>query len=191
MLLTVRNRQKYLKALGFYDGEIDGKAGPKTKAAYKALQEKYFTRKKDIDGIYGSNTDKLLRNAYNVMVHTKNFRLEEFKCGCGGKYCTGYPQIINTQLLVNLQSLRDKFGAITISSGIRCSQYNARLVGSSSNSRHKQGKAADIKCAVCATESGRKGVMSFWKKLPKYRYTYCNIGGNYPNMGKAVHVDVK
>lgn len=38
---------------------------------------------------------------------------------------------------------------------------------------------------------GRKAIMSFWKTLKGYRYTYCNINGNYPNMGSAVHIDVK
>jgi peptidoglycan hydrolase-like protein with peptidoglycan-binding domain len=37
MLLSVKKRQTYLKALGYYKGDIDGKAGNLTKAAYKAL----------------------------------------------------------------------------------------------------------------------------------------------------------
>lgn len=191
MLLTVKTRQKYLKALGFYSGAIDGRVGPLTKAAYKALQDKYFIRDEDKDGYYGPDTDTLLRNAYNVLTHTKNFRLEEFKCKCGGRYCTGYPKVIDTQLLVNLQALRNDFGSINITSGLRCKQYNSKLAGSSSTSRHMSGKAADIKCSTSGTESGRKAIMNVWRALPKYRYTYCNIGGNYPNMGNSVHVDVK
>ena len=189
-MLSVKKRQEYLKELGFYTGAIDGSVGPLTRAAYKALQDKYFTRVQDRDGLYGPNTEKLLINAYKVKKHTKNFRVEEFKCGCGGKYCTGYPVELDTQLLINLQSIRDKFGTTNITSGMRCSVHNANLSGSASNSRHKTGKAADIKTGICSTEQGRKQIMEYWGKLPGNRYTYCNIGGNYPNMGTAVHVDV-
>ena len=189
MLLTVKTRQKYLKHLGFYGGEIDGKVGPKTKLAYRALQERYFTRKEDIDGVYGKNTDILLRNAYNISVYCKDFKLEEFRCKCKDK-CTGYPHVINTQLLINLQALRDKYGAVNVTSGLRCKAHN-KAVGGASGSRHVSGKAADIKCAVSGSEAGRKGIMSFWMNLSGARYTYCNIGGSYPNMGTATHVDVK
>ena len=189
-MLTKKKRQEYLKYLGFYNGEIDGIVGAKTKAAYKALQKAYFTRAKDIDGVYGTNTDKLLRNAYNVKLYCPNFKLEEFKCGCKGRNCTGYPEVLNVQLLKNLQTLRNKFGATNITSGLRCKNHNI-TVGGASGSRHKSGKAVDIKNAVSATVQGRKQIMAFWKTLPKQRYTYCDINGDYPNMGTAVHVDVK
>lgn len=189
-MLDIKTRQKYLKHLGLYDGTIDGIEGSKTKAAYLALQKKYFTRKQDIDGIYGSDTEKLLISAYYVSVYCKNFKLEEFKCQCGGKYCTGYPAALDAYLLKNLQKIRDKYGATTISSGLRCSRHNANE-GGVSNSRHKYGKAADIYNATSRTESGRKSIMSYWRSLPHNNYTYCNIGGNYPNMGSAVHVDTE
>lgn len=187
-MLNVATRQKYLKALGFYTGKVDGITGDKTRAAYLALQKKYFTREKDVDGVYGNNTEILLKSAYNVSFCTKNFELEEFKCKCG-KYCTGYPVVIDAQLLRNLQTLRDKYGAITITSALRCEKHNS-LVGGTSGSRHKRGKAADIKCFVSKIETGRKAIMALWKTLPKQRYTYCNIGGSYPQMGSSVHIDV-
>lgn len=189
-MLSVKKRQTYLKILGFYKGEVDGKVGKKTKAAYKALQEKYFTRKKDIDGLYGKNTDILLQNAYNVKLHCPSFKLEDFKCHCEGRYCTGYPKVINIQLLKNLQKVDNKFGETTIPSGLRCVTHN-KNVGGASGSRHTTGKAVDIKNAISKTESGRKTIMKYWKTLPKWRYTYCNIGGNYPNMATSVHIDVK
>lgn len=191
MLLSKKKRQTYLKELGFYDGKIDGKVGVKTKAAYKALQKAYFTRTADIDGLYGKNTDILLRNAYNVKKYCKDFELKEFKCGCGGKYCTGYPVELSTQLLKNLQDVRDKFGSTTITSGMRCKKHNSRLVGSSTTSRHLKGKAVDIKNSTSKTVNGRKAIMTYWKTRKGWRYTYCNIDGNYPNMGTAVHIDVK
>jgi hypothetical protein len=189
-MLSVRNRQSYLKALGFYIGRVDGIEGDKTKKAYAALQDKYFTRKDDKDGLYGKNTDKLLQNAYRVSLYCENFKLEEFKCQCGGKYCTGYPAILDTQLLINVQSVRKQFGSTVISSGMRCSKHNSK-VGGSLLSRHKSGKALDIKGAYTKTESDREHVMRFWKTLPEQRYTYCNINGSNPGMGNSVHVDVK
>ena len=189
-MLSVKKRQEYLKALGFYKGNIDGIVGAKTKSSYKTLQEAFFTRTKDIDGLYGKNTDILLRNAYNVKIYCPNFKLEEFKCGCRGRNCTGYPEILNVQLLKNLQALRHKFGATIITSGLRCKNHNI-TVGGASSSRHKSGKAVDIKNNVSVTVQGRKQIMSFWKTLPKWRYTYCNTKGDYPNMGTSVHVDVK
>lgn len=188
-MLSVKQRQDYLKDLGFYTGVVDGIEGAKTKAAYKALQSKYFVRKKDIDGIYGKNTDILLVNAFNVKKYTKNFKLEEFKCNCGGAHCTGYPVYLSISLLENVQKVRNKFGSVVITSGLRCEKHNA-AVGGVSGSRHKSGKALDIRVSIGVTEAGRKKVMSYWQTLPNYRYTYCNIGGNYPNMGNSVHIDV-
>ena len=190
ILLSKKKRQKYLKALDFYDGTIDGIIGDKTKKAYKELQKAYFTRKADIDGLYGKDTDTLLRNAYIVKKYCKNFELKEFKCQCGGKYCTGYPTVIDIQLLKNLQAVREKFGSTIITSALRCTKHN-EAVGGVSGSRHRTGKAVDIINSVSKTENGRKKIMDFWGTLPKQRYTYCNINGDYPNMGTAVHIDVK
>ena len=187
-MLSVAMRQTYLKELGFYKGKVDGLHGPLTAAAYLDLQKRYFTRKKDIDGIYGKDTELLLLNAYNVHKYTWNFDLTEFRCKCG-KHCTGYPVLLDTDLLQNLQSVRDEYGATSITSGMRCATHNA-AVGGASGSRHKSGKAVDIYNSKCSTEAGRKEVMAFWGKLPQQRYTYCNIGGNYPGMGNAVHIDV-
>lgn len=77
-MLSVINRQKYLNAIGINIGSVDGIEGLKTKAGYLTLQKKYFTRSKDIDGIYGSNTDILLQSAYN-MKDIKYFKLSEMK----------------------------------------------------------------------------------------------------------------
>lgn len=192
MLLTVRQRQTRLKALGLYEGKIDGKNGKLTKAAYAKLQNKYFTRAKDKDGgIYGKDTDILLRNAYAVKLYCKNFKLTEFKCGCGGRYCTGYPVRLNVQLLKNIQSIRSKYGATTITSGMRCKPYNNSLEGSSSTSRHMKGKAIDFVNDDTQTTASRRKVMSYIKKLPKHNYTYCNEDGSVPNMRNAIHFDVR
>lgn len=187
-MITVKQRQFYLKELGFYKGEIDGVEGKSTKAAYKKLQSKYFTRAKDITGEYNTATDILLVNARRVQFRTKNFRLEEFKCGCKGRYCTGYPTYINRQLLENLQTLREYYKkSISVSSGLRCNGYNDSLVGSIKHSKHTQGKAVDIYGSMTDTKQERTQLKQKWYKLPKANYTYSDT----PNMGTSVHIDVK
>lgn len=192
MLLDIRTRQSYLKALGFYGGRIDGKEGAKTKAAYLALQKKYFSRLKDRDGLYGNNTDILLRNAYKCS-KLEHFKLTEFKCHCGGKYCTGYPAELDDDLLNNLEKVRAAYREpIKIKSGIRCAEWNKRQTGSSTNSRHKLGKAADLYISgITTNDNGRKKLIIYWYTLKNARYAYGNIGGSHPNMGASVHVDVK
>lgn len=200
-MLSIKKRQEYLKALGFYDGKIDGKAGKLTKQAYKDLQKKYFFKAKDKDGLYGKNTDILLQNAYNVHSYCKNFDLlsDKLYCRCKGKYCTGYPVVISVNLLKNIQSIRDKFGATTITSCLRCQKYNDLQKGSSKTSKHIKGRAIDFRNAKTKTLAGRKEEMEYWFKLSKPSYAYCN--GAYrnskstgsrtaSNMGTSIHGDV-
>jgi hypothetical protein len=185
----VLNRQKYLKELGFYTGALDGTEGAKTREAYKKLQDRYFKRALDRTGKYDTNTDILLQNAWRVKKNCKNFKLEEFRCSCG--MCTGYPVVLDTYLLANLQSVRNMFGACTITSGLRCKKHNDSLKGSAKNSRHLSGKAVDIVCGVSKTEAGRQKVMNYWRTLKNQRYCYCNIAGSHKHMGNAVHLDTK
>jgi len=200
-LLDVKTRQKYLKELGFYTGSIDGSVGPLTKKAYKDLQNKYFTRKQDLDGLYGPNTDVLLRNAYSLK-DIKNFKLNEFRCGCKAKYCTGYPAIIDKNLIDNLQKMRDTYNkSITITSGLRCGTHNAKI-GGVAGSSHTKGKAVDIYMnGKSNTHGGRVELVNYWDTLPNARYAYCNNYMKYVNqnpfvyksstMGNATHLNVK
>ena len=184
-MLGIKKRQEYLKALGLYTGSIDGKWGPKSKAATLALQKKYFKRKSDQDGKYGPDTDKLLQSAYNCR-DLKYFKLSEFRCNCGK--CTGYPAVMNRQLLLNIEDLRKKNGSITITSGLRCKYKNSSLSGSSSTSRHMSGKAVDFYNAnLTGTKAKRNATVKKWYGYKKARYAYANTSG----MGNAVHVDVK
>ena len=198
---SIKNRQKYLKKLGFYKGKIDGIEGAGTKKAYKQLQEKYFTRKKDIDGLYGVNTERLLINAYRVKVYTKNFKLEEFRCGCGAKHCTGYPAQLNINFLKNMQKLRNKYGSLTITSGLRCVAYNSSI-GGIRGSKHTQGKAADwFTSYTFKSFANRKSAIDWYiKYCSSVNYAYCDGYGRtkwqkeYPSvstMYKSIHVDVK
>ncbi len=200
-MLSVKQRQEKLKFLGFYDGKIDGKVGPKTKKGYKDLQNKYFFRKKDKDGLYGKDTDILLQCVYNVAKYSKNFDIlkDKLHCRCNGKYCTGYPAVIDVNLVKNLQEIRNKFGATTITSLLRCSTWN-KIQGGVSSSKHTKGKGADYRTKVSNTLVGRKNMIDYWFTLSKPNYGYCN--GYYKmsrtsgckksvSMGNSTHCDVK
>lgn len=199
-MLSIRERQTYLKYLGLYKGSIDGIEGRLTKEGYKSLQNKFFTRKSDRDGKYGRNTDMLLVNAYNVKKYTKNFSLSEFKCGCNTKYCTGYPAYLNINLLRNLQTMRDNYGAITITSPLRCSKHNANI-GGVAGSYHTKGKALDLyNVRFSSSFTNRKYAIEKWLLLPKANMAYQNgymhykgksvTGYNAPKMGNVIHVQV-
>jgi uncharacterized protein YcbK (DUF882 family) len=75
---------------------------------------------------------------------TTNFSLEEFNSKCGRPIPNNVlPNIIN--LAKNLQVLRDALGkSITITSGYRSPEHNAKVKGAK-NSQHIKGTAADIK----------------------------------------------
>lgn len=202
MALSRLERQKKLKDLGFYTGPINGQWNDEVKAAVDKLQQQYFPKKYCDGGKYTEDhTDRLLVDAWRVWKYAPHFSLTEFKCGCGGKDCTGYPAYISSQLLKNLETLRKNFGnkPIQITCGMRCKKYNASLKGSVPKSLHRFGRAVDLYVAgVCDTEKGRQSVMDYWKKLPLYNYTYCYLPNSKSaayntcsNMGRAVHVDCK
>lgn len=198
MLLSVKKRQTYLKELGFYNGKIDGIDGKQTKEAYKELQAKYFTRNGDIDGIYGKDTDIILVNAYRVKTYCKNFKLEEFRCLCGRKYCSGYPEYLDAKMLKVLQKIRDKYGATTIESGLRCEKHNS-VVGGIRASRHLNGKAVDFKNSGTTSKEKRIDTINWVIKQTGTRYVYCNgyartnFTTSHPvwaSMSHSIHFDV-
>jgi uncharacterized protein YcbK (DUF882 family) len=75
---------------------------------------------------------------------TNNFTLQEFNSKCGRDIPNNVlPNII--ELAKNLQVLRDALGkSITITSGYRSPEHNAKVKGAK-NSQHVKGTAADIK----------------------------------------------
>ena len=200
-MLSVKERQTRLKYLGYYSGKIDGIEGAGTKKAYLDLQKDYFFRSKDKTGKYNLDTEKLLYTVYNVKRYTKNFDVKKDKlyCGCKGKYCTGYPDFLKASLLQNLQSVRNKYGATSISSALRCKTWNKK-VGGVNNSKHTQGKAVDFHNSYGSTLAKRKEEINYFISLPSSSYSYCNgyfktkaTSGkkSAPNMGSSIHGDVK
>lgn len=186
-LLTTEQRKARFKYLGL---------GEYNKANIARFQKKYL-RKKDVDGVYGTDTDRALRHVYNVKKYTKNFSPEEFKCECGGRYCTGYPSYMKRVELENLQSIRDHYGKpMTVTCGLRCKTYNNKLRGSIGNSKHLTGYATDFYMpGVTDTLANRKKAVAWIKKLPNHNYTYGNginsngvkVSAGY--MGNALHTD--
>ena len=84
---------------------------------------------------------------------SKDFRLDELiKSNIGTRL--GIDNTPDAHVVKNLtalcknvlQPVRDQFGSTIVSSGYRCAELNA-AVGSSSNSQHKTGCAADFECA--------------------------------------------
>ena len=201
-MLSVKQRQEKLKYLGYYKGKIDGKEGTQTKKSYKDLQNDYFFNKKDKDGCYGKNTDILLNSVYNVKKYSKNFDIKKDKlhCRCNGKYCTGYLAIISADLIKNLQAIRNKYGATSITSMLRCKKWNSLQQGSSNSSKHMSGKAVDFRTSKSSTLNGRKEMINYWFKQTKPNYGYCNgyyrsrwSKGNKTSkgMGLTTHCDVR
>lgn len=186
-LLTVEKRKEYFKELGLGYNE----------ANIKALQIKYMKRKSDADGIYGKDTDNMLRSVRNTLKYTKNFNPKEFRCDCG--HCCGFPSYMKKVELVNLQKIRDHYKKpMTVTSGLRCKTSNSASVGSITNSKHLTGYACDFYMAgVTDTLANRKAFIKWAKKLPNTNYIYGNginsngvkVAASY--MGNAIHYETR
>ena len=73
---------------------------------------------------------------------SEHFSRKEFTCKCGCGFAS-----VDFALLAGLEMLRARLGKpIAIRSGCRCEKHNAKSKGAK-NSRHVQGKAADIAVA--------------------------------------------
>ena len=188
-MLTKATRKAWFKALGY----------EYNKSGILKMQQRYFKRAKDCDGIYGPDTDKLLRHLHHVYVYTKNsnFKPEEFRCPCG--HCTGYPTWMRVNELKHIQTIRTHYNKpMTITSGLRCKYENERLAGSSKESAHLVGKAVDFFMAgVTDTLEHRRSAINYIKRLKNHNYSYGNgITSNgasisAPNMGNAIHTEVR
>jgi uncharacterized protein YcbK (DUF882 family) len=86
---------------------------------------------------------------------------------------------MNETLIRVADRVREHFGKpITVSSGRRCANHNAR-VGGVANSRHLSGKAMDF----CVSGKSASQVLEYVQKQPEIRYAYA-IDDSY------VHMDV-
>ena len=188
-LLTVKHRKAIFQYLGY---------GEYSKESIKAFQKKYLLRKSDWDGIYGQNTDNALRTVYYTKRYCKNFKPEEFRCECGGKYCCGYPSYMKPAMLQHIRKIRDHYDEpIIVTCGLRDKTYNSKLGGSIQNSLHMQGLAVDFfQSGVTDPLAKRKKSIKYIKGLKNHHYTYGNGINSYgnsvsaPYMGNCLHTDV-
>lgn len=189
MKLSKSNRVKFLGELGL----------EYNKAGVLKFQKMAFPdHPEEWDGKYGNRTDIALRHWHNVRKYAgKNFKPEEFKCDCGGKYCNGYPTWMRKKALKNIQAIRDQYGKpMHVTSGLRCPERNIK-VGGINGSKHTKGKAVDFYIkGVTDSLTARKRTIKFIKGLPNHGYTYgdgidSNGGTRRNGMGDALHTDVK
>ena len=112
-----------------------------------------------VDYLTGVQTFSYARDGAKYL--SKNFKVSEFRCKDGSDEI-----LIDMDLVVYLQAIRDWAGAsITINSGYRTPSHNDKI-GGSTTSKHMLGKAADIFCsnktplqlAQCAETLGMKGI---------------------------------
>ena len=183
LISTVKKCQKAVGA------GADGIIGPDTIACVKAFQKKNGLT---ADGIIGVKTlAKIEKSAGTAGTGSaggvdwskvKYFKKSEFKCDCGGKYCSGYPADIDPDLVELLEETRKHYGkAIQITSGLRCKKRNNELAGSSPVSKHMEGKAADI--WIVGTAPNNDSLVNWFRKKSRVGYSYTGFG--------AVHVEVK
>ena len=194
--LNNKQRQTYLKKLGFYTKKIDNIRGSGQKLAEKQFNTIFLNVKSDK---YTESTDKLLRIIYEAYCKSpymtnelwkyfKNFKFSEFHCTCKKKYCNGWNGLkdkLPIRLVIEAQYERNYYNApVNFSSTVRCKKRN-KEVGGTSNSRHMYFRAGDRKCGkVKAKDIVNMVYKNSKTKLPFVSYAYA-ITTYY------AHVDVK
>ena len=167
MQINVTKVQTILANMGKYKGNIDGIWGAQSEAALNAAYEECKPASNKTD----------MQNAPNWA--TKWFSRAEFRCKCGGKFCTGFPYEPDLFLMSILDRIREHFGVpVVITSGVRCKAHNAN-VGGVANSKHLYGKAADFYVKGFSSSS----VLAYVSTITGVYYCYA-IDGN------TIHVDV-
>jgi len=172
--MNTKTKQKYLKQLGYYNMNIDGKYGPGTIMAVRRFQE---DNRLQVDGKCGPITQtrlkNIIRNGFKIgkvyFLYTrlngsveeymideeqnlsKNFKVKEFLMHGDSCKKAGITEserltlVLNEQILIGIQKLRDRFGSITINSGYRNEKY-CLSIGSTATSKHIRGMAIDFAC---------------------------------------------
>ena len=96
---------------------------------------------------------------------SKNFNRSEFACKCGCGFDT-----VDTALIIVMQSIRDRFGALAVSSGCRCASHN-KSVGGAAKSQHLLGRAADIRPLSATAKEVADWVKSNFPKVSCGEYS--------------------
>lgn len=167
------------------DLKDDGLAGPKTMAALKLWQEAHdlpATGQVDDDTWdmlmlevpkIEQPSDPVPEQGTEGQTGTfwdgiRYFKREEFRCKCGGRYCSGFPAEPKEQLVKLLDAARAHFGSPAhIISGLRCPTWN-NIQGGVANSQHMYGEAADVRIDGVSADA----LLAFFQSQPGVRYTY-------------------
>ena len=108
----------------------------------------------------------------------KNFNRNEFACHCGNPACELVP--MDYGFMQKLQDMRTDLNApLTITSGYRCQNYEAKIGGSGKN--HPTGKAVDL----TATRSVMSKIVA---RAEAYGFTGIGVCLHGDNM--FIHLDI-
>lgn len=176
----------------YYTGQVDGIWGTRSRSALRAFQSDWPGLNPTGQG--DEATFAALRQAVAEGIPRKEeaagsgsfwedityFTREEFRCKCGGKYCSGFPAEPQEQLVKIADRLRKNLGVpVTVVSGLRCPTWN-RIQGGVADSQHMYGEAADIYAAGCSQAQ----VEAELDRIGGVRY-------HYPISGSSnVHFDI-
>ena len=189
--MTVKQIQNLLQFLGFYNGLPDGISGPLTKDAVKRFQTKY--KGLTPSGTADAETQKALRDAvaYGMPQYEEEqetgdfwdeieyFDREEFRCKCGGMYCSGFPAEPKEAMVRLANNARKHFGKKAfVVSGLRCKDWN-RIQSGVENSQHMYGEACDLQIQGVSADQ----LLAYIKSQNGVRYAYAINGTN-------VHFDI-
>lgn len=191
--LYVHNRKRILKEIGLYNGETttENKTASYKKAVL-LLNKKYLSKQYHTE-LYYIATDNILRTIDNIKIaKSEHFKVEEFRCNCGGKYCAGFPATVSKNLLIDLETIRNTVDQpVRITSGLRCKRYNNSLRNSSKVSAHMTGKAADWCSSVTSKRIKRIDLCKSLAMLPHHFFCYTDETRNNGPMGTSIHYEVK
>lgn len=174
--MTVKQKQCLLAYLGYYSGNIDGAWGQRSQTAAAAFQRDFGGL--TVDGIIGSESESALKEAVingmpirepeDFWEEIDFFTREEFRCKCGGRYCSGYPAEMKREVVTVADRARKYFGSPGhVISGLRCQQHNANS-GGVANSQHMYGEAVDLRIEGVSADT----LLAFVQKQPEVRYAY-------------------
>lgn len=144
----------------YYNDALDGKWGPKSKAAAERFLRDFTGEKAEESATPGPKPA-------SVWDGIKYFTKEECCCRCKRKYCDGTKEP-ERELLEVADEIRETIGGPLIpTSVIRCEEWN-EICGGVANSRHKLGKAMDAWVpGMTAAE-----LLAIAQKNPRVRYAY-------------------